>query len=364
MIENNYIAGNFFWFTGVVEDINDPEEMGRVKVRCYGWHNQDKGLLPTEDLPWAAPVMPITSASMNGVGQSATGLLEGCWVVGFFRDGQNGQDPVIMGSIPSRTTRPESFEQGFTDPNQRYPDENTLHVPDTPVSARTNYEDNNYKLGFSYTKKAELRELYDNVPTANGARPTWKFPVLDDVMTPVYPKNHVMNFERADDTLEDAHILEFDVTPGKERISEIHRTGTYREITPTGTKTETIVGNNFKVVVKDNSVYVKGNCNLTVDQNCTTYIKGDWNIEVEGNVVEHIHGTLDQTVDKTVTEKYGVDQIKTVAGKIDALSGEGSDTVGVSTVQSGGTLTQKVSGNYRQLVTGNIDIDARRIDLN
>ena len=200
--------------------------------------------------------------------------------------------------------------------------------------------------------------ILNNVPTANGARPTWKFPVLDDVMTPVYPKNHVMNFERADDTLEDAHILEFDVTPGKERISEIHRTGTYREITPTGTKTETIVGNNFKVVVKDNSVYVKGNCNLTVDQNCTTYIKGDWNIEVEGNVVEHIHGTLDQTVDKAVTEHYKTTQKINVDSTLD-------ETVGSNVTETyQANLTETVSGNQRTKVTGNIDIDASRIDLN
>jgi hypothetical protein len=86
MIEN-FIGQTFAWFTGVIEDINDPKEMGRVRVRCYGYHNADKVEIPTEELPWATPMVPVTSASMTEVGQSATGLLHGSWVVGFFRDG-------------------------------------------------------------------------------------------------------------------------------------------------------------------------------------------------------------------------------------------------------------------------------------
>ena len=34
--------GNFVWWTGVVEDRNDPVQMGRVKVRCFGYHTEDK----------------------------------------------------------------------------------------------------------------------------------------------------------------------------------------------------------------------------------------------------------------------------------------------------------------------------------
>ena len=47
----------FTWFQGVVEDHNDPEQIGRVKVRCLGIHTEDKETLPTEDLPWAMVMM-------------------------------------------------------------------------------------------------------------------------------------------------------------------------------------------------------------------------------------------------------------------------------------------------------------------
>ncbi len=32
----------FFWFFGVVEDIEDPLQVGRVRVRIYNQHNEDK----------------------------------------------------------------------------------------------------------------------------------------------------------------------------------------------------------------------------------------------------------------------------------------------------------------------------------
>ena len=50
----------FTWFQGVVEDHNDPEQIGRVRVRCLGIHTEDKEALPTDDLPWAMVMMPTT----------------------------------------------------------------------------------------------------------------------------------------------------------------------------------------------------------------------------------------------------------------------------------------------------------------
>ena len=39
----NYFMGQdgFVWFIGVVEDRNDPSKLGRVKVRCLGFHTED-----------------------------------------------------------------------------------------------------------------------------------------------------------------------------------------------------------------------------------------------------------------------------------------------------------------------------------
>ena len=91
--------GQFYWWFGVVEDRNDPLRMGRCRVRILGYHVDDTEILPTEDLPWAMPVMPANSASVSGVGWSPTGAVEGSWVVGFFADGPSMQHPMFWGTV-------------------------------------------------------------------------------------------------------------------------------------------------------------------------------------------------------------------------------------------------------------------------
>ena len=86
-------------YTGVVEDILDPLEAGRVRVRVFGLHTDDKSLIPTESLPWADVAIPVTSASVSGIGHSPTGLLRGSWVIVFFTD-KDEQYPVVLASLP------------------------------------------------------------------------------------------------------------------------------------------------------------------------------------------------------------------------------------------------------------------------
>lgn len=89
----------FVWFIGVVEDRMDPEKMGRVRVRIYGYHSDSKVDVPTEDLPWAIPIQPINSAALSGIGIAPVGPMPGTWVVGFFLDGNDMQQPAIFGTI-------------------------------------------------------------------------------------------------------------------------------------------------------------------------------------------------------------------------------------------------------------------------
>lgn len=91
------------WFAAIVTNIADPLGAGRVQVRCYEYHElDDANRIPDERLPWATPMLPITSASSSGVGTSATGLMVGSWVFGFFRD-EDLQDPVVIATIPGAT---------------------------------------------------------------------------------------------------------------------------------------------------------------------------------------------------------------------------------------------------------------------
>jgi hypothetical protein len=87
-------------FFGEVRDIeNDPTRSGRVKVRIYNDQN-DETNIPDEDLAWAMPLQPITSAAFNGVGIAPHGLLVGSRVlVGFMPDDRAQQYPIIFGSF-------------------------------------------------------------------------------------------------------------------------------------------------------------------------------------------------------------------------------------------------------------------------
>jgi len=113
----------FVWWQGVVEDRNDPLQLGRCRVRILGFHPQERAAVATEQLPWAFPLQDITSAAMSGIGHAPVGPVEGTWVIGFFRDGENAQEPVIMGTIGGIPQAPVGNQQGlgFFDPNGKYP---------------------------------------------------------------------------------------------------------------------------------------------------------------------------------------------------------------------------------------------------
>ena len=192
----NY-GGGFHWFHGVVEDVTDPMQLGRVRVRCVGYHTDDRGLLPTSGLPWALCLLPNTSASMAGVGQSATGLQPGSWVIGFFRDGPSAQDPIIMGSIASKVVALPDKTKGFSDPSGANPSKVGADIPVEAISG------------------------------TKAAKATYKQSVNLDYIAPSYPNNQAIKTRSG-------HVIEYDDTTGKERISLLHKDGGFIELAPGG----------------------------------------------------------------------------------------------------------------------------------
>ena len=110
----NQPFGNFIWFMGVVEDIDDPLKINRVRVRCIGFHSDNRSEVATEDLPWA----PMMNSTTN---MSAPVLNQGDWVVGFFIDGAKAQQPVVLGSITGIPTQAPDPNKGFSDPDGIFP---------------------------------------------------------------------------------------------------------------------------------------------------------------------------------------------------------------------------------------------------
>ena len=113
MIDNRVFAGmnGFVWWIGVVENRQDPLKLGRCQIRIFGWHTADKDLIPTADLPWSHPVLPVNNS------KAFTTPVEGDWVVGFFFDGPSGQFPAYWGVLPAiPAPYSNNPNTGFTDP--------------------------------------------------------------------------------------------------------------------------------------------------------------------------------------------------------------------------------------------------------
>jgi hypothetical protein len=110
------------FFTGCVENRDDPLKLGRCQVRIVGLHTEDKTVLPVADLPWAFPISPITSANTSGVGQTPLGPVEGTWVFITFMD-PDCQIPMMLGTlggvaqIPNATDDPGKLTIENTNPD-------------------------------------------------------------------------------------------------------------------------------------------------------------------------------------------------------------------------------------------------------
>jgi hypothetical protein len=89
--------GGFIWWIGVIENSQDPLKLGRCQIRIFGWHTDNKSLLPTEDLPWAQTTLPMNNS------RAINPPKIGEWVFGFFMDGDSAQFPVSLGIIPGIT---------------------------------------------------------------------------------------------------------------------------------------------------------------------------------------------------------------------------------------------------------------------
>ena len=94
----------YTWWVGEVEDIEDPSQIGRVKVRILGWYtgmNDEQAYLkelPTTILPWATVLLPCDQPQTKATG-TTTELQPGAWVLGFFLDGEEAQLPCVLGAF-------------------------------------------------------------------------------------------------------------------------------------------------------------------------------------------------------------------------------------------------------------------------
>ena len=62
-----------------------------------------------------------------------------------------------------------------------------------------------------------------------------------------------------------------------------HKSGTFVEVMPDGTKSTKIIGSDYEITLKDKDLQVSGNLNITVNGDAKFLVQGDKYEEIEGN---------------------------------------------------------------------------------
>jgi hypothetical protein len=270
-------------FLGVVEDRNDPSQLGRLRVRILGLHPTQKTILPTDDLPWATVISH--DGSNSGLGTTPSFFVEGTWVLVCYLD-EDSQEPCVVGGLPGKPKALGNPNIGFNDPNRRSTDDThsdydvsvyptTIEVSDVHETARGSLDASNPVARDALRKTSVATADFDGftMPTASDdltveGSQGGSFneplvidnPYTDDKGTykPTYPKNHVYNTETG-------HIVEFDDTTAYKRIHIGHASGSYAEWSNDGTYVSHVVSDMFNVIQNNSHTLVEGSSVETID---------------------------------------------------------------------------------------------------
>ena len=352
----------FQWFVGVVEDRQDPKTLGRLRVRCLGYHTEDLIKLPTSDLPWSHVMNPITSATVSGIGQTPLGAVEGTWVVGFFQDGGDAQQPIIIGTLPGVPSElpTKGNNKGFQDEvNANYPkytetDVNRLAVGDDDnphMSLTIRKADRTTSIGRADFDSVDIRRANLTPATLEGDDGTQ----FDEPTIPYdaeYPHNHVYESEGG-------HIREIDDTPTKERIHERHASGSGYEIGPDGTKVTRVKGDNYDLITGDHFAHIKGSNSTTTD--------GGVRVFVNANATSESNYTIEVGNNSNVNIKVNKGNINLVTseGDINLKSGKSIHMDAAQGIyMAAQTYSAEIDGNWVEKVTGTNTKTGSKINLN
>ena len=112
LFDPGFLGGQFLWWVGQIPDAATwrdnilpgkfaDRDTGagwgrRYKVRIVGIHDKDEETIPSDQLPWANVMYPVTAGSGAANAWQTPQIRQGNFVFGFFMDGPDQQVPVIM----------------------------------------------------------------------------------------------------------------------------------------------------------------------------------------------------------------------------------------------------------------------------
>jgi len=376
MVEQIFMGKDgFHWFIGVVEDRNDPLQVGRVRVRAVGYHTENKTILPTEDLPWATVMTSTESSGMSGLGTTPHFLVLGTHIVGFFRD-VDCQEPVILGALPGAPGQYGNPNVGFADPTRRSSDTsevdyNRSYYPKTPEES----DINELARGVLTATNPNFREGTRHVDVAAAGRDQFTVSTVNEDLTidavtfntfseprvansdntisgtykPTYPLNHVYETETG-------HLLEFDDTPDHARINIFHNSGTYMELSKNGTRVNHTAGDEHNTAL-NRFTNIKDNETLTVNGSMKILVNTD---RIEG---QNFDIQIDDGANLNIQVDRGAANI-VVKGNVN-LKADGDLNANAANISlnSEGKFNM-IAGSDIKISGASVDIDGTPIDLN
>lgn len=329
---------DLLWFMGVVEDNNDPQKLGRSRVRCFGFHTEDKALLPTEDLPWAYAISGNYSSAIT-VPQLNT------WVWGFFLDGKFAQQPMLIGMMMGMPTEPYYPDAGFASATG-------------PINVCDSYQPDMSRL--ARAEQVEQTSVAvknvtaaSNVTSADGS--SWSQP--NSPYNARYPHNFVHETKAG-------HVFELDDTPGSERINLYHTSGSYVEMDSNGTTVIKSGGNMYMVIEANGRIFIDGDYSVTSTGSINLLAQNDMNIQVDGNLKTTVHGNYELNVAGYMNTNVG-EAIRT-RGLSMALESQNNFDIfsGVEMHLGGQIISAKSSGAlFLNSADGNVEIKSA-VDTN
>lgn len=374
-------AQGFVWWTGIIENRIDPLKTGRAQIRIFGWNEPNKALQPTEQLIWAHPILPLNSESIKLP-------VEGKMVFGFFMDGDSAQYPVMMGQIPGIPDTQPDKSQGFSDPrtdtqltNSPRPPAQVDYSPtdgqgvkiteakaaagypsvlNEPTTSRIARNENIDKTAIGRRQKTLVTKVpVASVDPSNPIDVGWDEPKT--TYNTVYPHNQVTETESG-------HVIELDDTPGVERIHIFHRSGSFDEYAPDGSKISKVTKNKTEIVMGGSNKYVMGAEVITINGKETVLIQSDYNITVMGDTNVTILGKADITVEGDVNLNVNGNVTGRIKGDLDVEVG-GIATLTYSHLFLNGDVT--INGNMNVTgidggignITVNGDVHAKGVGL-
>lgn len=211
---------------------------------------------------------------------------------------------------------------------------------------------NTVKLGFGDISGEFPRQQYFFAPTTNlAARGRMRHELstgggmdglsfnLPPMVGSQYPYNDVYETQSG-------HVVEYDDTPGGERILIRHKSGSGVELRADGSIVMKTEANVVTSVAGQSALIVEGDVSIQSNGNLTLKVAGDLNIDVGGNINVNAGGDKRENISGASRENVGGAKGSIVRGS------RSSTTVGTVTETALGGQNNIVKGDHRHTVQG------------